>query len=213
MHPPRRNTIIVVAMNEQIAQPEQAAMNGDIRLKCVCDQELNIDPELLGRILQCPYCRRYLRPALQFLMADQRLAPNMTVLCTCGRFTVQPTSMAGKKGRCTACGQKIMLPAPVEREGAQRIVRVPPRVLQRQLRRVQGEHRRLGGDAQRLHIAGHRGRISLRPGQKVCANPECRYPLPAGGNVCPHCGTNVISGVAYKGQGPEQDPRGKWKRA
>ena len=199
-------------MGEQITQPGQAVWNGEIRLKCVCDRELKIDPELLGQVFQCPDCRRYLRPGLQFLMADQKLAPNMTVLCTCGRFTIHPTHMAGKKGRCSACGQRIMLPAPVQRDGAERIVRVPPAVLQRQLRRVQGEHRRLGGDVQRLHIAGHRGRISLRPGQKVCANPECRNPLPAGGNVCPHCGTNVHTGVAYTGPGPEGDPRGKWKR-
>lgn len=199
-------------MAQQTTWTDEAPGNGAIRLRCVCDRELCIDPKLLGRVFSCPYCRRYLRPALQFLMADQTLAPNVTVLCTCGRFIVQPTDMAGKKATCAACGQKIILPGPVKRRGSERVVRVPPGVLRRQLKRVKGEHTRLGGDVRQLDVAGHRGRISLRPGQQVCVNPDCRFPLPAGANVCSHCGTNVRTGNAYKGLGPERDPRGKWKR-
>ena len=184
-----------------------------LRVKCVCERELRIAPELLGRVFRCPHCRRSLRVGLQFLLADEPLAPNITVLCPCGRFVVAPVRMAGRAVPCKACGQHLLLPEPVERPGGPRLVRVPPHMLERHLRLMRGKEEPDDPAASRLASAGHRGRISLRPGQQLCVNAECAVLVPRGSNVCLLCGTNQKSRTFYEGPGPERDPKGKWKPA
>jgi len=193
---------------------EEATQDGAIRLKCVCEEELRIEPELLGRLFRCPKCGRLLRISLRFMLAQQELAPNLAAVCTCGRFIVAEADKAGKKVKCKVCGQQMVLPKPVERKDAAPIVRVPASVLQKQLRRVRGKRpqEKVGGEISRMQKAGHSGRISLRPGQQVCMNPKCSIPLPPGANVCARCGVNMKTGVRYDGYGPEEDPVGKWKR-
>ena len=183
-----------------------------VHLKCVCGGKLQLDPELLGHAFRCPHCDRCVRVGLQFLLVDRELAHNITVLCTCGRFIVGDRQAAGKIAKCAACGQQVTLPEPVERQTDQRVVRVSPRALERQLKRMHGRLMRGSGDVGRLRTAGHWGRVNLRPGQEVCVNHNCGAPLPAGAKVCPACGTNVKTGVHYQGPGPDGDPRGKWKR-
>ncbi len=148
------------------------------------------------------------------MLMESGLAPNLTALCTCGRFIVEKPGRAGKTVRCRMCGRRVVLPKPVERPGAESVIRVSPKALERQLKRLRGEHQgpRLRGQAALLQRAGLRGRINLRPGQEVCVNPDCGLPLPLGANVCSRCGVNVKTGVRYEGVGPERDPKGKWKR-
>lgn len=191
-----------------MAQPTSS--QGIVRLECVCGGEVLLDPELLGRIVPCPHCGRLLRAALQFLLVDETIAPNITVPCPCGRFIVAQTSQAGKEVTCRACGRKLTVPRPVERANARRVVRVPPDVLKKQLRRGRAKARGSGGPRSRRGTAGAAKTVSLKPGQQVCANPECGSPLPIGANVCFACGTNVKTGLAYEGRGPEGDPAGKW---
>jgi len=159
-----------------------------IRLKCVCGQELGLDPELLGRVVRCPQCRRYLRAALQFLLLREERAPNQTALCTCGRLLPKAT---------------------VRPYGG--VVRISPRALQRQMNRLLARRERTKG-VRPLPARASRGPVKLRPGQVPCANAECGMPLPRGANVCPWCGVNVKTGVRYVGPGPRRDPRGKWRQ-
>jgi len=188
--------------------------DGAVRLRCRCGAELRLSPQVLGRVFPCAHCGRYLRPALQFFLMERSIAPNLTALCTCGRFIVERVDRAGKVGRCKVCGRRVTLPLPVERSDGRRAVRVPRKALEAQLKRVRGRRQAAGtrGTISRLRRAGHRGLVSLRPGQEVCSNPRCSIPLPPGGNVCPRCGFNIRSGERYGGVGPERDPRGKWKR-
>lgn len=192
-----------------MAEQTPEAADGAIRLKCVCDGDIDLDPDLLGRVLRCPHCGRYFRAALQFLLADRALAHNITVVCTCGRFIIQPIDMAGKRAACVACGRRVILPTPVEREGGQRLVLVPRMVLEKQLKRVQRKRRRPAGKGSRL--PSQQERVTLKLSKKPCVNSECGAPLPEGANVCGLCGTNALTGIAYTGIGPEKDPRGKWK--
>ena len=60
-----------------------------VRLRCICGHTMQISPELLGRVFTCPSCSRSLRTALQFILADESIAPNITVACPCGRFVVE----------------------------------------------------------------------------------------------------------------------------
>jgi len=194
---------------------QETSQDGAIRFKCVCEQELRIDPEILGRAFSCPHCGRHLRVGLQFMLVDQQYAPNLAAVCTCGRFIVEGANMAGKRAKCKMCGQQMVLPKPVNRKGAATVVRVPASVLRKQLKRVRGKSPQpeaLGGEISRIHKAGHRGRISLRPGQQVCINAKCSIPLPPGANVCARCGVNMRTGVRYEGSLPEDEPVGKWKR-
>jgi DNA-directed RNA polymerase subunit RPC12/RpoP len=212
-----RSALPIIGAGEDMAQ--DTSQDGAIRFKCVCDQELRIEPELLGRVFECPYCKRHLRVGLQFLLVDERLAPNLAAICTCGRFIVEEADRAGKRVKCKMCGQQMILPKPVEREGSPPVVRVPPSVLRKQVARVRGEKpagasapAEAGGQISRLQKAGHSGRISLRPGQEVCKNPKCSIPLPLGALVCARCGVNLKTGVRYEGLGPEHEPMGRWKR-
>ena len=199
---------------------EETVDDGAIRFKCVCEQELRIEPELLGRVFHCPTCKRNLRLGLQFLLVDQQYAPNLAAVCTCGRFIVETADKAGKKVKCKMCGQQMVLPKPVDRKEAAVVIRVPASVLRKQIKRVRGERPEAataaqdGGDGEisRMQKAGHKGRISLLSGQQVCVNPKCSIPLPVGANVCARCGVNLKTGVRYEGIGPEEEPVGKWKR-
>ena len=193
------------------ATSDETNQNGAIHFKCVCGGELQIEPELLGRVFSCTHCGRYLRAGLQFLMADEEIAPNLTGICTCGRFMVERVARVGKVAKCPVCGQRMTLPKAVDRPGADRVVRVQPGMLVKQLARLRGK-RRQRRQPQRIDEIAIEGRVSLRPGQQVCANSQCGCPLPLGANVCARCGVNVKTGVAYLGPGPERDPKAKWKR-
>ncbi|MDP6107157.1 MAG: hypothetical protein QGI33_01835 [Candidatus Brocadiia bacterium] len=181
-----------------------------IRLNCACGGELQLDPEVLGHVVTCPHCKRFLRPALQFLLIDDEFAPNITVPCPCGRFIVEDVGRAGRPAQCKACRRKLVLPAAVDRPNAPSVVRVTPQALKAQLRRGPGESRGGGAKTSRLKGTGRATAVALRPGQQHCVGPGCGATLPAGANVCALCGTNVKTGIAYDGRGPEEDPRGKW---
>jgi len=179
-----------------------------VRLRCICGHTMQISPELLGRVFTCPSCSRSLRTALQFILADESIAPNITVACPCGRFVVEEIRRVGKQVQCRACGRKLILPRPVDKPGAPAVVRVPPEALKSQLRRTQTARRRSGDE---VGASGGSGATALLPGQKACANPECRAPMSKDANICAKCGTNFKTGVAYEGRGPEDDPVGKWR--
>jgi hypothetical protein len=171
---------------------------------------VRFEPELLGRIISCPHCSRPLRAALQFLLVECESAPNLTAQCKCGHFIVAEADNAGKRARCKVCKSHLMLPAPAVRPGAGPVVRVPKRVLHERMKRVQTTRERVPEELVRLQSASHSGRISLRPGEHICVNPECGALLSVGANVCAKCGTNRLTGVAYRGGGPDDDPLGDW---
>jgi len=190
----------------------QATVPQDVvRVTCPCGEELTIEAALLGRVIPCPHCRRYLRPALQFILADKSLAPNLTVQCSCGHFVVEKANRVGKRARCRVCKGHLIMPQPVVKFGADSVVRVPRKVLENQLRRAGARPSQEDKDVTRLEAAAHAGRIGLRPGEHICVNEECGALLSPGANVCPKCGTNRLTGQAYVGAGPEKDPTGKWK--
>ena len=184
-----------------------------IQFNCPCGEELQIEPRLLGRIISCRHCGRYLRPALQFLLVDKALAPNLTVQCGCGHFLVEKANRMGKRARCPVCKNHLMMPQPVVKFGSDGVIRVPRKVLENQLRGPTVRQARKSKEVTRLETAATRGRISLRPGEHICINPGCGSLMSPGANVCPKCGTNRLTGEAYVGPGPSKDPRGKWKEA
>jgi len=203
-----------------IAQQERAmatdtSHSGLVRLRCVCGGRLAFEADLLGRVFRCPHCRRYLRAALQFLLVRQDLAPNLTALCTCGRFIVEPPNAAGTTVTCRMCGQRMVLPSPTRKLGpGDTLVRISPKAIQRQMNRAVGERRR--GQPRpsllRLSRTAAKRRLEPGPGQTPCVNPGCRLSFRSDANVCPHCGVNRKTGHRYAGPGPERDPKGKWKR-
>jgi hypothetical protein len=182
-----------------------------VKVRCVCGEELLFDANLLGRIVPCPHCGRYLRPALHFLLVDTSLAPNLTVQCSCGHFVVEEPERAGKRARCPVCKKHMIMPQPVVKFDSPGCVKVPRKVLEKQLRRVQRRRERAPKEMTRLESAAHAGRISLRPGEHICVNMECGALLKAGANVCPRCGTNRLTGQRYEGVGPAGDPEGEWR--
>jgi hypothetical protein len=198
--------------SSQSAEDRQSA----VRIRCVCGREIAISSELLGRIFPCPYCGRYLRAALQFLMMDKDLAPNLTAVCTCGRFIVERPRRAGKKAKCRMCGRRVMLPKPVQTEGPAGPRRVSPAALEKQLKRARGKRRRRFNQrrpqaAKQLRRRAVAERSSLKPGQTLCPNEECGIPLPSTANVCPRCAINLKAEERYEARGPEDDPVGRWK--
>jgi len=195
--------------------------SGLIRLRCVCGGRLAFEADLLGRVFRCPHCRRYLRPALQFLLVRQDMAPNLTALCTCGRFIVEPPDAAGTTVTCRVCGQRMVLPSPTRKLGpGDTILRISPKAIQRQMNRAMGErHRgqpRPTADQPRETLLRldrtAAGRLEPGPGETPCVNPHCRLSFRSEANVCPHCGANRKTGRRYAGPGPERNPKGKWKR-
>jgi len=184
-----------------------------VKITCPCGGEVQFDAHLLGRIIPCRHCGRYLRPALHFLLIDTSIAPNLTVQCTCGRFVVESASKVGKRVRCDACKRYLMMPQPVVKFNTEGVVRVPRRVLYNQLAKVQRRQERAGKEMTRLESAGHRGRITLGPGEHICVNLKCGALMRAHAIVCPKCGTNRFTGKKYEGVGPAGDPRGEWSEA
>ncbi len=187
--------------------------NNEIIVNCVCGEEVEIAREMLGHIFPCPDCGRNLRISLQFLMLDREVAPNLTAVCTCGRFIVSKTRKAGKKATCKMCGRRVALPKPVEVESGRGPVRLHPKALEKQLRKARNRAREEGKKIPGQKRAG-RSRpqhFSLKPGQEVCRNPDCKMPLPPGANVCPRCHFNQATGTRYESPGPENDPVGSWK--
>jgi len=183
-----------------------------VRITCPCGEEVRLEPQLLGRIVACPHCGTYLRPALQFLLVDRSFAPNLTVQCTCGRFIVEPADRVGKRARCRMCKSHVIMPQPVVKFDTDGCVRVPRKVLSNQLTRTQRSRERASKEMTRLESAAHKGRITLGPGEHICVNVKCGALMRARAVVCPKCGTNRITGQRYQGAGPEGDPRGKWKQ-
>jgi DNA-directed RNA polymerase subunit RPC12/RpoP len=181
-----------------------------VRLRCICGHRIQFDGHLLGQVMSCPYCNRYLRPALQFLLVDQALAPNLTAQCTCGHFIVEGKDKAGKRTRCKVCKSHLLLPDVAVKFNGEAVVRVPRKSLKSQLKRVDGGRQRAMPEMGRLKSATHAGRISLRPGEHICANPNCGALLAMRANVCPKCGTNRLTGERYVGAGPAKDPVGTW---
>ena len=193
-------------MNDELNdQPE-------IRVECLCEHELTLSPEKLGKLIACPNCGRYLRPALHFAMMEPPLAENLTVLCTCGRLVVTKPSKVGKTATCRACKQRLALPNYVYRASENGVVPISPRTLKRRMGQSSSEERQQDeGALGRLATAAQAGRIRLRPGENICSNPKCGALLAPGAIVCPKCGTNFLTGSSYTGAGPEDDPVGKWK--
>ena len=185
---------------------------GAVKIRCACGGPVEFEQELLGHVLRCPHCRRYLRPALQFLLLDKALAPNLTAQCTCGHFIVEDVSKAGKRVRCSVCRTHLLMPQPAANPGGQRVARVPRRILRERMRKTHLERQRVPAEMARLRSATHSGRITLRPGEHICVNPECGALLAMRANVCPKCGTNRITGRRYVGPGPGSDPLGTWEQ-
>ena len=189
---------------------KETAREDAVRIQCVCGKEVCLEPQLLGRVVQCPHCRSYLRAALQFLLMDRSRAPNLTAQCVCGHFIVADADKVGKPARCKVCKNHLMMPQPAVRSGVDPVVRVPRKVLESRMARQQVGQRAPAGMV-RLQSAAHSGRISLRPGEHICVYPECGALLSARANVCPKCGTNRLTGQVYMGLGPAADPLGRWE--
>jgi ribosomal protein L40E len=192
---------------------QRATPQNSVTFTCRCGEEVTIEAGLLGRIVPCPHCGCYVRAALQFLLAEQQLAPNLTVQCACGHFVVADSSRVGKQVRCSVCKRKLQMPQPVTKSGTAGGIRVPRKVLRNQLRGGARGRRQSAGSREvtRLERAARSGKLNLRPGEHICVNQECGALLGPGANVCPNCGTNRLTGERYEGTGPEEDPRGKWK--
>ena len=188
------------------------ATGGLVRISCVCGGEIVLEPQVLGRIIPCRHCGRYLRPALQFLLVDSALAPNLTAQCTCGHFIVESPNKAGKRARCKVCKSHFIMPEPATKYGVEQVVRVPRKVLQSRMKRDRASRGRAPKGMSRLNSAAHAGRISLGPGEHICVNEECGALLGVRANVCPRCGTNRLTGQYYEPRGPSADPKGKWIR-
>ncbi len=182
-----------------------------VMFRCVCGREVGVIAQLLSKVIVCPYCGRYVRVALRFLLIDQSFAPNLTVQCGCGRFIVESPDRAGKPVRCAACKRSLVMPRPVMRSDSDGVVRVPRRILQNQLEKIrkkwQEDARGIGGPRMAPGVA----RPALGAGEHACLNEECANRLPPGANVCARCGTNRLTGDDYVGPGPAADPLGKWK--
>jgi hypothetical protein len=188
-----------------------ATFHGEaVVVQCLCGKALEIEPQRLGKTTQCPSCKRYLRPALQFLLVDRGEAHNLTAQCACGHFIVEDPSKAGKRARCKICRSHLIMPQPVVKFTTETIVRVPRKALQNRMKRVQVGRQRAPLEMPRLQSAAHTGRVTLRPGEHICVNRECGALLSARANVCPRCATNRLTGVAYVGPGPDRDPIGNW---
>jgi hypothetical protein len=188
-----------------------ATFNGEVVVvQCLCGQALEIEPQRLGKTVRCPSCRRYLRPALQFLLTDRSEAHNLTAQCACGHFIVEDAGKTGKRARCKICRSHLIMPQPVVKFTADTIVRVPRKVLQSRMKRVQVRRQRAPVEMPRLQSAAHTGRVTLRPGEHICVNDRCGALLSARANVCPKCGTNRLTAASYAGLGPDHDPMGAW---
>jgi hypothetical protein len=185
---------------------------GTVGIRCMCGGTVEFEQELLGRVFRCPHCGRYLRPALQFLLVDREIAPNLTAQCTCGHFIVEDPSRAGKRIRCKACRMHLLMPHPVVSVGVEPVARVSRKVLRDRMRRSDMERQRVPAEMERLQHATHAGRVSLRPGESICVNPGCGALLSLRANVCSKCGTNRITGRRYTGPGPAGDPTGRWQQ-
>ncbi len=182
-----------------------------VRIQCVCGGEVLFEPQLLGRIIPCPHCGRYLRPALQFLLAEGSQAPNLTAQCTCGHFIVESPAKVGKRARCKVCKSHLLMPEPAVKFGVDPLVRVPRRILQSRVQKMEVGRERTPREMARLRSAAHAGRISLRPGEHICVNEKCGALLGVRANVCPKCGTNRLTGERYEGPGPSGDALGEWR--
>lgn len=182
-----------------------------ITLQCLCGEVLEVEPQRLGKTTQCANCKRYLRPALQFLLVDRADAHNLTAQCACGHFIVDEPSKTGKRSRCKICRSHLIMPQPVVKFTTETIVRVPRKALQKRMKRVEVGRQRAPVEMPRLKSAAHRGRVTLRPGEHICVNEDCGALLGARANVCPRCATNRLTGIAYLGPGPGRDPLGTWQ--
>lgn len=187
--------------------------NNTLTLNCVCGYEVEIAREMLGHIFPCPDCGRNLRVSLQFLMVDRSVAPNLTAVCTCGRFIVAKVRKAGKKTTCQMCGRRVALPKSVKVESRRGPARIHPKALEKQLKKARSgaKRERQGGRARERPVSSRPGNFSLKPGQEVCRNEDCKMPLPPGANICPRCYLNQATGGRYESPGPENDPVGSWK--
>ncbi len=183
-----------------------------VEFPCICGERLNIALEVLGRSFPCPHCRTLLRPALQFLLVDQKHAPNLTVQCTCGHFVVKRATDVGQRAECAVCGRHLILPQPVIKFNTNGVVRVRRKVLENQLRKAKMQRQRSPKEMTRLEIASHHGRITLRPGEHICMNMNCGALLGPSSIICCKCGTNRLTSRAYHGPGPDGDPKSAWKQ-
>ena len=182
-----------------------------IKLKCICGDTLCLSPEVLGRFLPCPKCRRELRLAVHYVLAELPQAPNLSVQCTCGRLVVTEPGNVGKKVLCKVCNQRLLMPQPIMRPSTGGYIRIPKQVLHKRMRQGQKDEFRRGTERAAPEGMGMRRKIMLRPGESVCVNPRCGELLPAGANVCARCGTNAVTGRHYKGAGPAAAPVGRWR--
>ncbi len=184
-----------------------------VKFLCCCGKPMLLDAHALGKVVRCGGCGRYLRPALQFLLADKDRAPNLTVQCSCGHFVVHKADSSGKQVRCPICRKHLLMPQPVVKFDSPGVVRVPRKVLENQLKQVQFRRQRSAKEMTRLETAALSGRISLRPGEHICVNPDCGALLRAGANVCTKCTTNRLTQAVCEAVGPSGDPKGKWQDA
>jgi len=178
---------------------------------CICGERLHISPALLGRIFPCPQCNALLRPSLQFLLIDQKRAPNLTVQCTCGHFVIKQATDVGQHAECLVCGRHLILPQPVIKFNTDGVVRVRRKVLENQLRKAKMQHERSPKEMTRLESASHHGRITLRPGEHICVNLDCGALLGPSSIICCKCSTNRLTSRSYHGPGPDGDPKPAWK--
>jgi hypothetical protein len=155
-----------------------ATFHGEaVVVQCLCGKALEIEPQRLGKTTQCPSCKRYLRPALQFLLVDRGEAHNLTAQCACGHFIVEDPSKAGKRARCKICRSHLIMPQPVVKFTTETIVRVPRKALQNRMKRVQVGRQRAPLEMPRLQSAAHTGRVTLRPGEHMRHQPADRRGL------------------------------------
>lgn len=186
--------------------------NNAITLHCACGEKMELAREMLGHIFPCPACGRNVRVSLQFLMLDQEVAPNLTAVCTCGRFIVAKPNKAGKKVTCNVCGRRVALPQPVKDKKGHGPTRIHPRALEKQLRKAR-QHAKQEDRSETTRdqpSVRQTGPFSLKPGQQVCIDSDCKMPLPPGANICTRCCLNQTTGNRYSSPGPENDPVGSW---
>jgi len=185
----------------------------DISLRCGCGVEVRIPVEAFGQTVRCPACAGLLRLAIQEKVFPMPEAPNLMVRCkACTHLIIGDQSIAGSEVVCPACGSSVKVPEPKRKAPPKRPPKRPkaagsgahPKAPRRKPRR-----RLPPRVSETLMKAAAGGKISLRPGQKICGN--CGTIIEVGSTVCLECCTNSAVGKVFDWTEPVDDPKGAWK--
>ncbi|HOX39055.1 MAG TPA: hypothetical protein PL033_13810 [Candidatus Brocadiia bacterium] len=185
-----------------VAEKEKGASS--VSLKCGCGMNIRVPVEAFGKTVRCPTCSGLLRLALAERKAPIKTAGNLLAKCaTCGQINLVDTDMAGRETACFACGDKVRAPDLILPPPPKRVVKKKPKLVKKKPKRQQPEV------SKTLAKAAIGGKVSLRPGQRICTG--CGAVLEVGANICLECETNIVTNKKFESPGPTEDPVGIWR--